>query len=79
MMQGLGQKIVEWAVIASLVGIVGYLIGNSEATTMKLENDRQSADIVRLQKEVAELEALAPRVLTLEIEARSQSRKGDKQ
>ena len=70
MMQGLGQKIVEWAVIAALVGVIGYLIGNSDAMTMKAAIDRHGETNARHEREIAALEArldiLAPRVERLD-------------
>jgi hypothetical protein len=70
MMQGVGQKIVEWAVVAALVGVIGYLIGNSEATMMKAEIAALSRDNSRHESEIAALEArlriLEPRVQRLD-------------
>lgn len=46
-LQGLGQKIAEWAVIAALVGVIGYLVGNSDAMRMRAEIDALRADVNR--------------------------------
>ena len=66
MMQGLGQKIVEWAAIAALVGVIGYLIGNNDAMTMKGQIERLVDATARQEREIATLEArvavLEPRV-----------------
>ena len=56
MTQGLGQKIVEWAVIAALVGVIGYLIGNSDAMTMSAAIERQGETIARHEREITALE-----------------------
>lgn len=65
-LQGIGQKIVEWAVIAALVGVIGYLIGNSDAMTMKAQIERHAETAVRHERELVALEArvavLEPRV-----------------
>lgn len=69
----LREKIVEWAVMAALVGVIGYLIGNSDATTMRGEIDLLKAENVRLEADLNALtndyDNLAPRVLTLEVQA----------
>ncbi len=66
MMKGLGQKIMEWAVIAALVGVIGYLIGNNDAMVMKAAIDRQTEALARHEREILALEArlnvLEPRV-----------------
>jgi hypothetical protein len=66
MMQGIGQKIVEWAAVAALVGVIGYLIGNNDAMMMKAAVDRQSEAFARHEREILALEAriavLEPRV-----------------
>jgi len=63
MMQGLGQKIVEWAAIAALVGVIGYLIGNNDAMMMKGQIDRLVEATARQEREITALEA---RVVVLE-------------
>lgn len=78
----LAQKVVEWAVIAALVGVVGYLIGNSDAAKMRAEIDALRADHNRLEGQVKDLSAdfkpLPSRVLTLEVQAQSErDMKGD--
>lgn len=66
MMQGIGQKIVEWAAVAALVGVIGYLIGNNDAMMMKAANERQAEALARHERELVALEAriavLEPRV-----------------
>ena len=72
----LREKIVEWAVMAALVGVIGYLIGNSDATMMRVEIDRLTADNARQEAEIAaqsnRYDDLAPRVLTLEVQAKAE-------
>lgn len=79
MMQGIGQKIVEWAVVAALVGVIGYLIGNSEATMMKAEIAALSRDNARHEREIAALETrfstLEPRVQRLDTLSEVEQRK----
>ena len=65
-LNGLGQKIMEWAVIAALVGVVGYLIGNNDAMTMRAEIDRLRERETALEGRVERVEALAPRVERLD-------------
>lgn len=66
MMQGIGQKIVEWAVVAALVGVIGYLIGNNDAMMMKAAIERQAEALARHERDIVALEArlavLEPRV-----------------
>lgn len=56
MTRELGQKIVEWAVVAALVGVIGYLIGNSDAMTMSAAIERQGETIARHEREITALE-----------------------
>ncbi len=49
--KALGQKVLEWAVIAVLVGAIGYLVGNSEAARMTAEIERLRADVDRHERE----------------------------
>jgi hypothetical protein len=66
MMQGIGQKIVEWVVVAALVGVIGYLIGNNDAMMMKAAIERQAEALARHERDIVALEArlavLEPRV-----------------
>ncbi len=50
-LKSLVQKILEWAVVAALVGVIGYLVGNSEAMMMRAEIDRLRADVDRHERE----------------------------
>ncbi len=60
MMQGIGQKVVEWAVVAALVGVIGYLIGNSDAMEMKSRIDALERQLngleMRVEKNGSQLE-----------------------
>ena len=56
MTQALGQKIVEWAVVAALVGVIGYLIGNNDAMEMKAANERAAESIARHERHITALE-----------------------
>lgn len=80
MMQGIGQKIAEWAVIAALVGVIGYLIGNSDAMTMKAQIDRNADTLVRHEREIEALErrweSIAPRIERLDALSEMERRKG---
>jgi hypothetical protein len=81
-LDGLGQKIIEWAVVACLVGVIGYLVGNSDATVMKAEISGLKATVERHEREIVALEALRPRVERLDarIEMEREERlKGDSQ
>lgn len=80
---GLREKIVEWAVMGALVGVIGYLIGNSDATTMqgqinelKKDNARIERDYVALSARVAVLEPRVERLVTLS-ELERERMKGD--
>lgn len=68
----LRDKIIEWAVLGALVGVIGYLIGNNDATTLKAEVNVLRAENVRQEAAIAahdaKIENLAPRVLTLEVQ-----------
>jgi hypothetical protein len=79
-LQGLGQKILEWVVIGALVGVIGYLIGNSDAMTMKAEIERLRENDTRQDREIIELEKLGARVERLDAQVeieRDMRRKGD--
>lgn len=82
MMQGIGQKIVEWAVVAALVGVIGYLIGNNDAMMMKAEIATLSRDNSRHEREIAALEAriavLEPRLERLDTLSEVEQRKDSK-
>lgn len=69
----LREKAVEWAVMAALVGVIGYLVGNSDATMMRAEIDRLKAEELRHEAAIGDLnndiDNLGPRVLTLEVQA----------
>lgn len=82
MMQGIGQKIVEWAVLAALVGVIGYLIGNNDAMMMKAAIERQTETNARHEREIkaleAQLDALAPRVERLDVLSELEQEKGQK-
>lgn len=68
----LREKILEWAVLGALVGVIGYLIGNSDATTLKAEITTLRAENARQEETIAahetKIDNLAPRVLTLEVQ-----------
>jgi len=68
--QGLGQKIAEWAVIAALMAVIGYLVGNSDAMTMKAAIERHAETNVRHERQIEalrlKLDALVPRVERLD-------------
>lgn len=81
-LQGIGQKIVEWAVIFVLATAIGFLIGNNNAMETKEEvvelrkdKARVESDLVTLTARVAVLEPRVERLVTLselERERRSQ-------
>ncbi len=79
-LQGLGQKILEWVVIGALVGVIGYLIGNSDAMTMQAEIERLRENDKRQDEEIGELEKLGARVERIDAQVeieREMRRKGD--
>lgn len=82
MMQGIGQKIVEWAVLAALVGVIGYLIGNNDAMMMKAEIATLSRDNLRHEREIAALEGrlavVEPRIERLDTLSEVEQRKDSK-
>jgi hypothetical protein len=67
-------------VIGALVGVIGYLIGNSDAMTMQAEIERLRENDKRQDEEIGELEKLGARVERIDAQVeieREMRRKGD--